>query len=136
MSDLASAKILVVDGTPANVKLWVAALNLSVYAASAATNGRDALAAIASDPPDLVLLDSMMPGMSGYEVCQRIRANADTALLPVVLCTSRDPQAERIRKNMTKVEADVEASEIGPFVLKGLAQPAPAFAITRMKEAR
>ena len=91
------AKILVVDDTPANVKLLVDVLTVSGYAASAATNGEDALAQIAASPPDLVLLDIMMPGMSGYEVCQRLRANPDTALLPVVLCTSLDPQAERLK---------------------------------------
>ncbi|MGH8650306.1 MAG: response regulator, partial [Burkholderiales bacterium] len=47
--------------------------------------------------PDLVLLDEMMPGMSGYEVCRKIRENATTALLPVVLCTSLDPQQERVK---------------------------------------
>ena len=97
MSAPGVAKILVVDDTPANVKLLVDILAVSGYAASAATNGEDALTQIAASPPDLVLLDIMMPGMSGYEVCQRLRANPDTALLPVVLCTSLDPQQERIK---------------------------------------
>jgi class 3 adenylate cyclase len=97
MSTTSPAKILVVDDTPANVKLLVDVLTVSGYAATAATNGEEALAQIASDPPDLVLLDIMMPGLSGYEVCQRLRANPDTALLPIVLCTSLDPQQERIK---------------------------------------
>ena len=91
------AKILVVDDTPANVKLLVDVLTASGYAASAANSGEDALAQIAVDVPDLVVLDIMMPGLSGYEVCQRLRAGPDTALLPVVLCTSLDPQQERIK---------------------------------------
>jgi adenylate cyclase len=94
--ETARAKILVVDDTPANVKLLVDVLNAKGYFATAATNGEDALAAIAQDAPDLVLLDIMMPGLSGYEVCKRIRANPATALLPVVLCTSLDPQQERL----------------------------------------
>jgi adenylate cyclase len=97
MSTLPPAKILVVDDTPANVKLLVDVLTVSGYEVSAASNGEDALTQIASDPPDIVLLDIMMPGLSGYDVCQRIRANPDTALLPVVLCTSLDPQQERIK---------------------------------------
>ena len=92
-----AAKILVVDDTPANVKLLVDVLTVSGYATSAAISGEDALAQITASPPDLVLLDIMMPGMSGYEVCQRVRANPATALLPVVLCTSLDPQQERLK---------------------------------------
>ncbi len=97
MSAAPPAKILVVDDTPANVKLLVDVLTVTGYAATAATNGEEALAQIASEPPDLVLLDIMMPGLSGYEVCERLRADPDTALLPVVLCTSLDPQQERIK---------------------------------------
>ncbi len=89
-------RILVVDDTPANVKLLVDVLTAKGYAASSAVNGEEALAKIAAQPPDLVLLDIMMPGLSGYDVCRRIRANPETALLPVVLCTSLDPQQERI----------------------------------------
>lgn len=96
MSMASAARILVVDDTPANVKLLVDVLTVSGYGASAATSGEDALAQITAAPPDLVLLDIMMPGMSGYEVCQRLRANPATALLPVVLCTSLDPQQERL----------------------------------------
>ena len=99
MSDASqsAARILVVDDTPANIKLLVDVLTVAGYAASAATSGADALAQIATELPDLVLLDIMMPGMSGYEVCQKLRANPDTALLPIVLCTSLDPQSERLK---------------------------------------
>jgi class 3 adenylate cyclase/CheY-like chemotaxis protein len=89
-------RVLVVDDTPANVKLLVDVLGAKGYEASAAVSGEDALAKIAAQPPDLVLLDIMMPGLSGYDVCRRLRANPETALLPVVLCTSLDPQRERI----------------------------------------
>ena len=90
------ARILVVDDTPANVKLLVDVLAAKGYAVAAATNGADALAMIAAAPPDLVLLDIMMPGLSGYDVCRRLRADPATALLPVVLCTSLDATQERI----------------------------------------
>ena len=90
------ARILVVDDTPANVKLLVDVLGAKGYVPSAAASGEEALALIEAQPPDLVLLDIMMPGLSGYDVCRRIRANPATALLPVVLCTSLDPKQERI----------------------------------------
>ena len=89
-------KILVVDDTPANVKLLVDVLSAKGYTVTSAPNGEEALVRIAVQTPDLVLLDIMMPGLSGYDVCRRIRANPATALLPVVLCTSLDPKQERI----------------------------------------
>ena len=93
----APAKVLVVDDTPNNVKLLSDVLAVRGYAVTTATSGEEALARIASDPPDLVLLDVMMPGLSGYDVCRRIRADALTALLPVVLVTALDPDQERVK---------------------------------------
>jgi class 3 adenylate cyclase len=90
------ARILVVDDTPANVKLLVDVLTAKGYRVTAATNGADALAMIAAEPPDLLLLDIMMPGLSGYDVCRQLRAEPATALLPVVLCTSLDATQERV----------------------------------------
>jgi adenylate cyclase len=91
------AKVLVVDDTPHNVKLLADLLGVKGYAVATAANGEEALAKLPIEKPDLVLLDVMMPGLSGYEVCQRIRANAETALLPVVMVTSLDPQQERVK---------------------------------------
>jgi class 3 adenylate cyclase len=93
----APAKVLVVDDTPANVKLLGDLLASRGYSVSTATNGEEGLAQVAAEQPDLVLLDVMMPGLSGYDVCRRIRADPATALLPVVLCTSLDPQQERVK---------------------------------------
>ena len=92
-----SAKVLVVDDTPNNVKLLSDVLAVKGFAVTTATSGEEALTRIASEPPDLVLLDVMMPGLSGYDVCRRIRADAQTALLPVVLVTALDPDQERIK---------------------------------------
>jgi adenylate cyclase len=92
----APAKVLVVDDTPHNVKLLADLLAVKGYAVATAANGEEALAKLAADRPDLVLLDVMMPGLSGYDVCRRIRADTDTALLPVVLVTSLDPAQERV----------------------------------------
>ena len=90
-------RILVVDDTPANIKLLGDLLRLKGYEVSTAASGEDALAMIAKQPPDLVLLDIMMPGLNGYEVCRKIRENPATALLPVVLATSLDPAQERVK---------------------------------------
>ena len=93
----AGAKILVVDDTPNNVKLLSDVLAVKGYAVATAASGEEALAKIPAEAPDLVLLDVMMPGLSGYDVCGRIRADPGTALLPVVLVTALDPERERIK---------------------------------------
>jgi adenylate cyclase len=90
-------RILVVDDTPQNVKLFTDLLVSQGYEVDSAANGEQALAKIASAAPDLVLLDVMMPGMSGYEVCRRIRESPATTLLPVVMATSLDPNEERVK---------------------------------------
>jgi class 3 adenylate cyclase len=92
-----SAKILVVDDTPHNVKLLADILGMKGYAVTTATNGQEALDKVAAGMPDLILLDIMMPGLSGYDVCTRLRADPATALLPIVLCTSLDPGQERVK---------------------------------------
>ena len=109
-----SARILVVDDTPANVKLLVDLLAARGYQPVAAGSGEEALVRIGVQPPDLVLLDIMMPGLSGYDVCRRIRADPATALLPVVLCTSLDPKQERLNG----IEAGAD-----DFIAKPINQP-------------
>jgi adenylate cyclase len=91
------AKILVVDDTPHNVKLLSDLLAAKGYAVVTAASGAEALEQVEKERPDLVLLDVVMPGMSGYEVCQKIRANAAGGILPVVMVTALDPGQERIR---------------------------------------
>jgi class 3 adenylate cyclase len=91
------AKVLVVDDTPHNVKLLADLLGVKGYAVATAATGEEALAKLPVEKPDLVLLDVMMPGLSGYEVCQRIRADPETVLLPVVMVTSLDPHGERVK---------------------------------------
>ena len=85
MSD--PAKVLVVDDTPQNVKLLADLLRVKGFAVATAATGEEALAKMPVEKPDLVLLDVMMPGLSGYDVCRAIRADPETALLPVVLVT-------------------------------------------------
>jgi len=94
---MSASRILVVDDVALNVKLLADLLTVKGYRTSTATSGVEALAAIAAEPPDLVLLDVMMPGMSGYDVCRAIRADPAQAMLPVVLVTALDPAEERAK---------------------------------------
>jgi adenylate cyclase len=91
------ARILVVDDTPSNVKLLADVLGARGYEVVTAVNGAEGLERIEKDSPDLVLLDVMMPGMSGYDVCRKIRANPATTMLPVVMVTALDPSQERVK---------------------------------------
>ena len=91
------AKILVVDDVALNIKLLADLLGAKGYATCTAASGTEALAKLGSERPDLVLLDVMMPGMSGYEVCAAIRADPANAMLPVVLVTALDPAKERAK---------------------------------------
>ena len=93
----APTRILVVDDLPQNVKLLADLLGAKGYAVSTASSGPEALLKVEGERPDMVLLDVMMPEMSGYEVCRKIRENPATGILPVVMVTSLDPAQERIR---------------------------------------
>src|SRR5215510_4181670 len=122
------AKILVVDDTPRNVKLLADLLTVKGYSAVTAVSGREALALIESDPPDLVLLDVVMPEMSGYEVCRKIREIPETRTLPVVMVTALDPTEERIKG----IEAGAD-----DFLTKPINQPellARVKSLLRIKE--
>jgi DNA-binding NarL/FixJ family response regulator len=88
--------ILVVDDTPANIKLLDAILAPRGYTVVPAGSGAEALTQVAASPPDLILLDIVMPGMDGYEVCRRLRDNPATSVLPVVMITASGEQ-EKIK---------------------------------------
>jgi adenylate cyclase len=92
-----SARILVVDDQPYNRTLLTDLLGLDQYLVTAVESGEAALAALNSQPFDLVLLDVLMPGKDGFAVLAEIRENPRLAHLPVVLCTSLDPDRERVR---------------------------------------
>ena len=88
----AAGRILVVDDTPANVRLLEAVLSAAGHEVIAAASGEEALAVVADAAPDVVLLDILMPGMGGYEVCRRLRGNAATEALPVLMITADEDQ--------------------------------------------
>jgi adenylate cyclase len=83
-----NSTVLVVDDQPPNVRLLEAILAPRGYDVRTASSGDEALRTIAAEDVDLVLLDIVMPGMDGYEVCRRIREQVDTAYLPVVMVTA------------------------------------------------
>ena len=89
MRDLSECRILIVDDTKANVDVLVETLR-DKYKISVALNGEDALRAINRNKPDLVLLDIMMPGMDGFEVCARIKDNPETGEIPVIFISALD----------------------------------------------
>ncbi|OCP01239.1 MULTISPECIES: PleD family two-component system response regulator [unclassified Ensifer] len=92
-----TARILVVDDVPANVKLLEARLLAEYFDVLTANDGYAALALCEKTPIDLVLLDIMMPGLDGFEVCERLKANPKTAHIPVVMVTALDQPSDRVR---------------------------------------
>jgi class 3 adenylate cyclase len=92
-----AAKILVVDDVALNVKLLADLLGAKGYRTCSASSGAEALAVLDRERPDLVLLDVMMPGMSGIEAARRLKQQAAPQFLPVVLVTALDPAKERAK---------------------------------------
>lgn len=92
-----SARILVVDDQPLNIRLMEAKLGGEYYDVRGAGDGADALAAMAAEPPDLVVLDIMMPGMDGFEVCRRVKADPALQHVPVIMVTALNAPEERVR---------------------------------------
>src|SRR4051812_45361590 len=108
------ATILVVDDTPDNLTM-IAGLLKDTYKVKVANNGERALrAASAEDKPDLVLLDIMMPGMDGYEVCRRLMADPATRDIPVIFLTAK-----------SRVEDETMGFELGAsdYVVKPVSPP-------------
>ena len=91
-----TARVLVVDDILSNVKLLEAKLAAEYFEVSTAFNGDQALARVASEMPDIILLDVMMPGMDGFEVCRRIKSDPKTAHIPVVMVTALDQPSDLV----------------------------------------
>ena len=90
-----TARILIVDDVPGNLRLLEAVLAPRGYAVESAGSGAQALECLERQPPDLVLLDLVMPEIDGYEVCRRIRATPRTEALPVIMITASGRDEKR-----------------------------------------
>jgi adenylate cyclase len=91
------SKILIVDDEPLNVDYLEQELEDSGYDTISATNGQEALDKVRAEPPDLILLDVMMPVMDGISVCRALKGNEDTRLIPIVIMTALDGIEDRIQ---------------------------------------
>ncbi|MDP6047643.1 MAG: response regulator [Phycisphaerae bacterium] len=98
---IAASKILVVDDNEQNLELLVAYLETLECPVVSAVDGVDALEKIAAEKPDLILLDIMMPRMSGFEVCRKIKSDPTTRDIPVIMVTALN--------ELTDIERGVES---------------------------
>lgn len=108
--------ILVVDDLPANRELLVELLDPLKYRIEEAADGPTALRLAGATPPDLILLDVMMPGMDGYEVCRRMRANPELREVPVIMITALSDQTSRL----AGIEAGADDFVTKPYVIAEL----------------
>lgn len=88
--------ILIVDDEPLNLEVLESFYDGHGYTIMTAANGEEALRSIVERPPDLILLDVMMPGMDGFEVCRRLKRDDGTRFIPVVIVTSLDQRSDKI----------------------------------------
>lgn len=111
------ATILIVDDTPENIDVLSGILRLG-YKVKAALSGEKALRIATSDPrPDMILLDIMMPGMDGYEVCRQLKANPATAHIPVIFITAKC-EVEDERKGLELGAVDYITKPISPPIVE------------------
>jgi len=96
VKDLSECRVLIVDDVKANADILVEALRAD-YKLSVALSGDAALRAVAKSPPDLILLDIVMPGIDGYEVCRRLRAEPSTREIPIMFLSSLEDVANKTR---------------------------------------
>jgi two-component system cell cycle response regulator len=92
-----SARVLVVDDQPLNVKVIEAKLSSEYYEVLTATGGREALDSMSAVKPDIMLLDVMMPEMDGFEVCRRVKADPELMHIPVIMVTALSDPSDRVR---------------------------------------
>src|SRR5688500_5909342 len=107
MSDMAAAgqgapaqttfRVLVVEDDPDMASLLGLMITADGMEASTISDGKEALASIGAPAPDLVLLDVLLPGASGFQICERLKADPATALIPVVLITALEDHQSRVR---------------------------------------
>ena len=110
-----------VDDEAANVRLLKTMLTREGYSVVTASDGEEALAMVASEQPDLVVMDVLMPELSGYDVCERIKHNPATRLTPVVLITALHEREDKIR-GINAGADDFLTKPVDPHELKARAR--------------
>ncbi|MDR5640285.1 MULTISPECIES: PleD family two-component system response regulator [unclassified Thermosynechococcus] len=88
--------VLVVEDTPSEMALITSLLQESGYTVIAATDAKEALEKVTQYKPDVVVTDVVMPGMSGFELCRSLKKNPETEKLPIVVCTSKNQELDRL----------------------------------------
>jgi two-component system, chemotaxis family, response regulator PixH len=89
-------KVLVVEDTPSEMKLMTLYLKDNGYQVVSADNAKDGLNLVEKENPDVVITDVVMEGMNGFEFCRTLKKNPDTAKIPVIACTSRDQDLDKL----------------------------------------
>jgi two-component system, chemotaxis family, response regulator PixH len=117
-------KVLVVEDTQAQMDLITLYLKDNGYSVTTANNAKDGLAAIERDKPDVVVTDVVMEGMNGFEMCRAIKKNPTTENIPVVACTSRNSDLDR----MWGMKQGVDAYVAKPFTSEELVRAVKAVA--------
>ncbi len=90
-------RILIVDDDPVNMQLLEDLLNENGYRVDASSDGKSALEFIENESPDLILLDVMMPGLDGYEICEKLKSNIETKHIPVIFLTAKNDVEDVVR---------------------------------------
>ena len=88
--------ILVVEDSPSELELISHFLNQSGYKVIKATGGTEALKKLESEKPDAIITDVVMPGMSGFELCRSLKKNPETQKVPIVICSSKNQEIDRL----------------------------------------
>ncbi len=112
--------ILLVDDIPANIKILVSALRDN-YRLVVATNGSSAVKAALEKRPDLILLDVMMPGMDGYEVCKVLKSKIETASIPIIFVTAMNEEKDETRGFLLGA-VDYIVKPVNPVIVKARVQ--------------
>ena len=89
-------KILVVEDTPSEMQLMTLYLKDNGYQVISADNAKDGLSMVTKEKPDVVITDVVMEGMNGFEFCRTLKKNPDTENIPVIACTSRNQDLDKL----------------------------------------
>ena len=113
--DALPARVLIVDDNEQNVELLQAYLEeIEGTQSQVARDGLQALEAVAQDPPDLILLDIMMPNMSGFEVCKQLKENPTTRNIPIIVVTALNESSDYVRSRSRNARSTILAPGQSP----------------------